>query len=220
MVANQKLNGPPSGSALLSKRELLSFLNNPRPKERLIVTPLLEPEIQSGTLDLRLGTKFIVGRRARQVSLDPLKVDEYAARRLHEVYELPFSKSFILHPNSLVLACSLEYLSFPATLAASVLTRSTYGRAGLVTATAIHIHPGFKGCLTFELLNLGQVPIHLYAGLRIAQLVFWRAAPETDDHRVKYSLATRPEFPKMWQEPEQALLSRMGEAFGLDQEAD
>jgi deoxycytidine triphosphate deaminase len=212
------LNTSTVGAALLSRTELQGLLEHPRAQDRLIVTPLLEPAIQSGTLDLRLGTKFIVGRRTRQVSLNPLTVDEAASKRLQDLYELPFSSSFILHPNALVLACSLEYLSLPQSVAASVVTRSSYGRAGLVTATAIHVHPGFKGCLTFELLNLGQVPIHLYPGLRIAQLVFWRAHPEPEGHRVKYSLTTRPEFPKMWEEPEHEVLRRMGRIMGLDED--
>jgi dCTP deaminase len=207
---------PTSAGALLSSDELRSYLNERRLANRLIVTPLIDPQIQCGTLDIRLGTKFIIGRRTRQTDLNPLEVDERMARRLQDFYELPFSRPFVLHPHQLVLACSLEYLSLPPSLAAGVVTRSTYGRAGLISATAVHIHPCYKGCLTFELLNLGEVPIQLYPGLRVAQMVFYRAMGEKSPSPPKYALATRPEFPKMWEDAEKDILKEVQRRIGPD----
>lgn len=43
---------------------------------------------------------------------------------------------------------------------------------GLIIATASYIDPGFKGCVTLELANVSNVPIKLYPGIRIAQLIF------------------------------------------------
>jgi dCTP deaminase len=40
----------------------------------------------------------------------------------------------------------------------------------LVIATAIGIHPGYSGCITLELRNLGETPIVLYPGQTIAQI--------------------------------------------------
>lgn len=41
---------------------------------------------------------------------------------------------FHLHPGQLVLAATLEYLVMPPDLAAQVITRSSYGRLGLISA--------------------------------------------------------------------------------------
>ncbi|MCP4306415.1 MAG: dCTP deaminase, partial [bacterium] len=60
-----------------------------------------------------------------------------------------------------------------------VLGRSSWGRLGLVVATAVTVHPGFRGCLTLEIQNLGSAPIRLVAGVRIAQLMCWRAESAT-----------------------------------------
>ncbi|MGX9390543.1 dCTP deaminase domain-containing protein [Nitrobacteraceae bacterium UC4449_H16] len=48
----------------------------------------------------------------------------------------------------------------------------TWGRLGMIVATAVGIHPGFAGSLTLELRNLGGAPITLYPGQTIAQLFF------------------------------------------------
>lgn len=205
----------PQAGAALTSAELRRWMR----RSRLIVTPLIDPQIQSNSLDLRLGSMFLVDRRARQTVLDPLEVTEQKARGLKEYYELPFSKPFILHPSQLVLACSLEYLSIPPELSASVVTRSTYGRAGLISATAVYVHPGYKGVLTFELLNLGEVPIKLFPGLRVAQLVFHRCVPESAGSVPKYALATKPEFPKMWEDEDRLILKKVHSNLNLDDEA-
>jgi len=58
----------------------------------------------------------------------------------------------------------------PPNLAAYVIGRSTWGRDGLIIATAAGVHPGYLGTLTLELTNLGEVPLKLYPGERYAQL--------------------------------------------------
>jgi dCTP deaminase len=57
-------------------------------------------------------------------------------------------------------------------LAAYVIGKSSWGRRGLIIATATGVHPGFKGCLTLELSNVGQLPIELKPGIEICQLFF------------------------------------------------
>lgn len=80
------------------------------------------------------------------------------------------SEEFILHPHQFLLASTLEYISLPFDYFGLVLGRSTWGRLGLNIATATMVQPGFKGCLTLELRNLGETPLPLMVGVRIAQL--------------------------------------------------
>ena len=81
---------------------------------------------------------------------------------------------FYLHPNELVLTATLEYFKLPSNLAGYVTSRSSWGRAGLVIATAVAVHPGFTGTVTLELVNLGEVPLALRPGLNVAQFVFFQ----------------------------------------------
>jgi dCTP deaminase len=78
--------------------------------------------------------------------------------------------SIVLHPHNLVLGETLEFVRLPSNVVGYVVGRSSWGREGLVVATAIGIHPGFAGPITLELRNLGEVPIRLYPGDLICQL--------------------------------------------------
>ena len=96
-------------------------------------------------------------------------------------YWLPFGSRIIIHPHQFMLAQTLEYLRLPADLMAYVVGRSTWGRLGLIVATAIGIHPSFAGNLTFELRNLGETPLTLYPGQTIAQLFFHTVVNEKNE---------------------------------------
>ena len=94
---------------------------------------------------------------------------------------------------------------------AYVIGRSTLGRIGLVVATAIGIHPGFQGCLTLELANIGEVPIKMRPGMRIAQL-FLHAADGSKVDKItssRYRGAVRPEGIAMMRDPEAEMISNL-----------
>jgi len=120
--------------------------------------------------------------------------------------ELAWTERFVLHPNELVLGSTLEYIVLPKDLSAQVITRSSYGRLGLLSATAVQVHPHFHGCLTLELVNLGTIPISLTPGERIAQLVVSRSGAVPDPGLDKYYCATGPEFSKVRDDPESDVL--------------
>jgi dCTP deaminase len=205
--------------AVPSDRDLKNRLFARALEDRLIITPLLWPVIRGGAIDIRLGTKFITAKRTEYTSLDPLRVEAEQALSMQRRSQIAFDGKFVLHPDQLALASSLEYICLPRDLAASVVTRSTFGRAGLLGATAVFVHPGFRGCLTLELLNLGEVPIELRPGMRIAQLVFLVHGGSDDPRPGKYCMVTEPEFPKFWDDRDRGILRRIhGPAAGSKQE--
>jgi dCTP deaminase len=84
---------------------------------------------------------------------------------------------FILHPNQFVLGASDEVFTFGHTMAGILNGKSSLGRRGLqVHSTAGWFDPGFNGTVTLELSCVAPVPIALYPGMRIAQMVFFRTA--------------------------------------------
>lgn len=91
---------------------------------------------------------------------------------LYKEYYAPVGDYLVVHPHQFVLAQTLEYVRLPRFLMAYVVGRSTWGRLGLITATAIGVHPLFSGNLTLEIRNLGETPLRLYPGESIAQLFF------------------------------------------------
>lgn len=193
-------------SSILGIQELEDRLYHPDLSKRLVVSPLVSPRIQDGTIDIRLGTKFILTQRAEIQSIDPLRLTPDDILKVLQRVDLPMGVSLTLHPDMFILAGTLEYIALPSDLSASVVTRSSYGRLGLLSATAVHVHPSYKGCLTLELVNYGDTAILLYPGLRIAQLVVSRAGEAAVPEQTKYQLVTEPEFPRLWDEPELRIL--------------
>jgi dCTP deaminase len=166
--------------SVLTKDELQVALDEDDLDKKLFVAPLLDPDqVGTASIDLRLGTEFLLLRRTREAGLDPCQHPPASLEAMQERLTVPLGDSLWLHPRHFALAVTLEYLRLPADLSAYVIGRSTWGRVGLLVATAIMVHPGFTGCLTLELVNDGDSPIRLYPGTRIAQLAVHRTERPT-----------------------------------------
>jgi len=102
-----------------------------------------------------------------------LEVDDRGMRtQFTKTHYVPFGDSYFLHPRSFVLGTTLEWVRLPRDLAAYVVGRSSWGRRGLIIATATGVHPGFTGCITLELTNVGEIPIAIKPGMAVCQLFF------------------------------------------------
>lgn len=143
----------------------------PRSKDPLIIEPL--PDLDelkssgSAAVDLRLGTWFVTMKHTKIPFLEVDQKNEYKFIKQHYVR---FGTDFILHPGSFALGVTLEWIRLPADLGAYVVGKSSWGRRGLIIATAAGVHPGFTGCLTLELSNVGEIPIAIKPGMNICQL--------------------------------------------------
>ena len=174
------------------------------PKDRLIFTPLLDPgQITGNGIDVRLGSEFIVIKQTNLTSVDPAKKREFEENigRYQERVRVRFGEKFVLHPGQLVLGSTLEYIGMPLDLTAQVVGRSSWGRLGLIIATAPVIASGFKGVITLELINDGQAPLDLRPGYGIAQLVFQETTGKVP-YEGRYKCPTSPEFTKLLSDPD------------------
>ena len=161
--------------SVLSRDEIKKKMGKAKYEERLIVTPLLtEDQIREISIDVRLGCSIAVPRKTYIESHDVTdpNLATQAEQRLYEKIILRPRHKFVLHPNSLILAATFEYISLPCDISCIIASRSSWGRLGLVVATASVVQPGFKGSLTLELSNLSESPIVLFPGLPVGQLVF------------------------------------------------
>jgi len=186
---------------LLKKEDLLDALDAPL-ENRLVVTPMLDRERQVGaaSIDLRLGPSFLRLRRTQSAALDPGKPisARLASEEVYERMEVSFGESLLLHPGDLLLGATLEYLRLPNDMGAYVIGRSSWGRLGLIVATAIMVQPGFAGCLTLEMANEGENPLHLYPGARVAQLAVHRTdGPTKQPYRGVYDAPIGPEVAQL-----------------------
>ena len=136
---------------------------------RIGIDPYDEALLQPSSVDVRVDRFFRVFHNARYPYIDVKEPQE----ELTELVEIDDGRAFILHPGEFVLGATLERISLPDDLVARLDGKSSLGRLGLqVHSTAGLADPGFTGQITLELSNMTRLPISLYPGMRVAQLVF------------------------------------------------
>lgn len=153
---------------ILSDRDLRARLS----EGDLVIAPLLDAElqIQPASVDLRLSNEFLVYDANRVACLDPLDPESIAASMTRT--RVADGDAFVLHPGEFALGSTMERVKMPVDLVGVVDGRSSIGRLAVVVhATAGFIDPGFEGQITLELSNIGQIPVKLYPGMRLAQIV-------------------------------------------------
>lgn len=144
---------------ILSDRTLRDLIN----KKKLQVDPLDREQIQSASIDMKLGTSF-------------LKIDENLMEVMTLEKEIKYveieENEIVIPPGSFLLATTREFIELPENITAFVEGRSSIGRMGLFIQNAGWVDPGFAGQITLELYNANRLPIKLVSGRRICQLVF------------------------------------------------
>ncbi len=167
----------------------------------------LDDRLGPDSIDFRLGHTFLVFERNKQPYIDPRRPEtgEGTTRQI----SLQPDEPFIIHPQELVLATTLESLRLAPDLLARLEGRSSLGRLGIIVhSTASVFHPGWEGYATMELGNLGVMPVALYPGMRICAFTFeqlssaaerpYGSRPQDKYHGQRQALASR-----IWQEREE-----------------
>ena len=154
--------------AILSDKTIKEYLE----EGKIVIDPLKdEQQIQPSSVDMRLGDEFKVFKVIRKPYIDPK--DEEDIAEYMESSTVPEGEAFIIHPNEFALATTQEYVKVPDDLVARVEGRSSMGRLGVTMhVTAGYVDPGFEGRIALEISNIGAMPVALYPGQRVCQLVF------------------------------------------------
>ena len=185
------------------KNAILEELQKGKDGSGLIITPLEISQIGKSSIDLHLGNEFIVFRRVSLPCMDITEAQDISknVHKYQEKVRISDVDKFVLHPSQLVLGATQEYIALPDNISAIICGRSTWGRTGLIIATATQIEPSFKGCVTLELVNEGEIPLVLYPCLCVAQLILYRTEGELSTKgKSRYQFQTGPEFPKFEKE--------------------
>lgn len=145
--------------------------------ESIVITPRLDEKFDHDSVDLRLGCYFRVPAVSTIECVKPYQSDD-AMDHYPELVHKPYGRqrrkdgTLILQPHHAVLASTLEYIKMPWDVSGQILTKSSWARIFISIASAPWIHPFYRGCLTLEVTNLGNVPVALPVGKPMAQLVF------------------------------------------------
>ncbi|HOI60287.1 MAG TPA: dCTP deaminase [Candidatus Pacearchaeota archaeon] len=184
---------------ILSDKDIKVYIESK--KIQILPEPNFEKQLGSASLDLRLGNEFKVFEHTRRSFIDTRDPESYNGTT--RLIELKDNEPFVFHPQEFVLGITLEEIFLPNDIAARIDGRSSLGRLGIVIhSTAGHIDPGFKGKIVLEMENIGMIPVLLYPGTRICQLVFQElktptSKPYYKKEGAKYAIQNHPQESKL-----------------------
>jgi dCTP deaminase len=155
---------------ILSDRDIVKRIKD----KSLVIKPFKPNMVQPSTVDLTLHPKVLVFNNYQTGLIDVRKKQDISKK-----VNMGKNGWFVVHPGEFILGSTVERVSIPKDLAAKLEGKSSLGRLGLIVhATAGYVDPGFQGDLTLEISNISNLPIKLYAHMKIAQIAFHQMSSE------------------------------------------
>jgi dCTP deaminase len=157
------------------------------------VEPIGEGALQPASVDLRLGSGFLVPTTGSR----GLRVPHYGDPG---AYACDYREGpRLLEPGCFALGETLERLCVGSGHVGEVMGKSSIARRGLfVHVTGGYVDPGYEGRLTLELFNASPWCIELIPGRYVCQVRFQTLQePTAHPYRSRYRGATGVEGPKV-----------------------
>lgn len=120
--------------------------------------------VSSYGYDMRLWDEFRVFRPEGLEVMDPKSAADGNFQPVK-------GDSCVIPAGSFALGRSLEYFRIPRDVLAICFGKSTYARCGVVV-NVTPLEPEWEGYVTISISNTGPLPVRVYAGEGIAQVVF------------------------------------------------
>lgn len=121
--------------------------------------------VQPASLDLRIGKIFVPPKEEPKVGE---KVDERV--------------EYVLEPGQAIVVETAETVNFPNDIAAFGFPPTSISNRAILMTNPGHVDPGFKGKLSFTLINMGREVFVIKKGIPIVTLLVIKLAnPATND---------------------------------------
>ena len=156
----------------------------------LVVSPILSrDQIGASSIDLRMGNIVLMVRARGASHVDPAAVKakqpghgvEVDRAQKHEKFDIPFKSKFLLHPGSLALAPTLEWLRLPSDVMGIVTARSTWSSEGVKHRVRYTDRAELLGdCYDLNWPTFVGIPRTLYPGMKIAPTAFFSVVGKTE----------------------------------------
>ncbi|MDR3613524.1 MAG: dCTP deaminase [Candidatus Obscuribacterales bacterium] len=158
----------------------------------LIVEPFDDRLIQPNSYDVRLDNKFSWHEAVDEKF--PI-IDPYMPESILSGVVQVEAESIVIKPGHFVLGATYERVCLPKYIVGQLTGKSSLARLGImVHVTAGFIDAGFShppAQITLEIVNVGNRPVRLHAGMSIAQMVFTRTqeclVPYNEKPSAKYN---------------------------------
>jgi dCTP deaminase len=151
--------------AVLAKNEILKLIAAGKIK----ITPFNKKLVGPGSVDLRLGNTFRVFKKTHGIFHVNDSVDH---KKITESVYVKNGNYFLIMPGELIHGITKETISLPDNICGRIEGRSRFARVGLLThLSSGFIHPGTKNKTVLEIANISPIPLAIYPGTRICQIV-------------------------------------------------
>ncbi len=141
---------------------------------KLIIEPYEPRLIQPNSYDVRLAESFSWHEPSDE-PIDPYESDSVLSSLVHVTQD-----SILVGPGQFILGATLERVCLPRNIVGQLTGKSSLARLGvMVHVTAGFIDAGFShppAQITLEIVNVGNRPVRLHAGMSIGQMVFTATA--------------------------------------------
>jgi dCTP deaminase len=171
-------------------------------KQEIFISDFDEKRLQPASYDVLLGNEFLVFKSHKLGSIDPRKS---ISEHMYKITLKSPDDYFTIHPNEFVLAVTKDSFGAGARHAVQLMGKSSLARLGLIVhTTAGFIDPGNVLNATLELVNVNNVAIQLYPGMKIGQIAFYELKTPAEkayghvDLNSKYHRATTVQASEMW----------------------
>jgi len=197
----------------LTKKDITKRLASKTPSKRLVIRPLLSnSQIGELTVDLRLGTDFLLCHVGREASVDVTgDQDIRPFMSLFTETRRIVGESFTFYPHQMVLCSTLEFIKLPNDLFVTLSPRSSYSRLGFSLATIVQ--PGYCGCISVELTNTSNVPVTVRTGSSLLQARFFKLPHDVDyfpnNKKRKYFCQVRPQLSRANEDDDVTVLRKI-----------
>lgn len=152
---------------ILTKNEILKEIK----KGRIKIKPFSKDQVGPASIDLHLDDKFRVFKKWKTAPVAE-DTDYKKFTRLVKV-----DKYKILGSGEFILGLTKEKITLPDNICGWLTGRSRFARLGLsIHITASFIQPGINNKQVLEIKNVSQIPLILYPGTKVCQIILMKTA--------------------------------------------
>ncbi len=152
-------------------------------KGDLVIKPRpTQSRVGGASVDLTLAKEIRVFNTLKCAFIDYrlVKQDPDYIPTITDEIRLGKDDPLILHPGKVIICSTVEWVEIPNDLCGELQGRSSLARIGILPHTAGKIDPGWKGRLTLEVANVSELPVALYPGVPICQILFHELSSPAD----------------------------------------
>jgi dCTP deaminase len=154
--------------SVLTRDEILDEIK----KGNIEIEPFVEDQVGPASIDLYLGDEIRVFNKFKGVYRVTEESNYETITHLVKV-----DRSFIIRSGDVIHGITRERINLGESLCAWLEGRSRFARLGLmVHVTAGLVQPGVNNRQVLEITNMGPIPLEIFPGTRICQLVIQRTS--------------------------------------------